>query len=278
MLIVLFWLATAGWYVHREMAPFWNADSAPPFAIDLTDEAVRQSLPVHWTLYRSGQKSSQLQTTVQYHDAEDEFSLNCLMWTLPLTPGITISKYSSSYRVTRNGRLIETHTYIACREPAELSMDVTTRLSGQTAIVTSQFRTPWGNLDAEPQNIPVTVSGAINPLHPVHRINNLRPGQRWIQPLTDPLADAQRIALLALAKTLIGVDVKQFAGEAKPQRLIAEVTGPKPIEWHGELHECHVIEYRGDSHSARTWVRVKDGWVLQQEAFAAGDEWTMQRN
>jgi hypothetical protein len=278
VLIVLFWLATAGWYVHREIAPYWIADAAPAFAIDLTDEAVVQSLPVRWTLSRSGQKSSQLHTSVQYHDAEDEFSLNCVSWNLPLLPGVTVENLRSSYRVTRQGRLVETNSKIIFRDPPQVAIETVARISGSSAVVTFQFRSPWGNLNPESESVPVMQGGVINPLHPVHRLNDIRPGQHWVQSLTDPLADAQRVALRSIAIKTVGVDLKQFIGDAKPKRLIAEVTGPTPMKWHGELHDCNVIEYRGDDHHARTWVRVKDGRVLRQEAFAAGDEWTLQRD
>lgn len=278
VLIVLFWLSTAGWYVRREVAPYWHVDAAPAFAVDLTDEAVGQSLPVSWTLSRSGQKSCQMQTTIRYHDADDEFSLNSVLRNLPLMTGITVDQFQSSYRLTRHGRLVETNSKIIFREPAAVTMETNARMVAGSAIVKFHFRSPWGNLDPEPKNVPISEAGAINPLHPVHRLRNLRPGQRWVQPLTDPLANAQRVALASLAKQHSGVDLRQFLGDPKSKKLLAEVTGPQPLEWHGSLHECLVIEYRGDDHSARTWVRVKDGWVLKQEASSAGDDWSLQRD
>ena len=152
------------------------------------------------------------------------------------------------------------------------------RFDNGATIVTWQFRSPWLDLDPPASHMGIADAGALNPLHPVHRLRNLRPGQRWVQPLTDPLADAQRMALSEIAKRYTGVDFKQFAGPAKAKNLLAEVAGPKSLEWHDEMQDCYVITYRGDNYAASTWVRVADGLVLRQEASSSGDEWTLQRD
>ncbi len=278
-LIVLCWLATAGWYVRREVMPYWTADTMPAYAVDLADEAARTALQVQWTLTRKGHKPCPLRTTVDYHDADDEFSLNCTLFNLDLIHEIKVEKYRSSYRVNRWGRLIANSTSITIgKDGLSLTLNSTARVENGTAIVTWQMRSPWMDLDPPAASVKMADAGALNPLHPVHRLRNVRPGQRWVQPLTDPLADAQRIALAAIAKQYTGVNFKQFAGPGKAKDLFAEVTGQTPLEWHDQFHDCFVITYRSDNYAASTWVRVADGLVLRQEASSSGDEWTLQRD
>jgi hypothetical protein len=280
ILIVLFWLTTAGWYVQREIMPYWTADAAPTFAVDLTDEALRQSLPVTWSLSRAGHKVCPIRTTVEYHGEEDEFSLHCVVWKLELVPGLTIDTYRGSYRVTRQGRLVESKTIIAIGPDQQIQakLTITAKIIDGNALVKCQLQSSVGAWESAEERKLVGDIGTLNPLHPVHKLSNLRVGQRWTQPMSDPVAEAQRAALLLLGRQLTGVNLQQLFGESAPKSLIAEVTGPAPFEWHGHLHNCYVIEYRGDGHTASTWVRVSDGWVLRQEASANGDKWELQRD
>ncbi len=278
-LIVGCWLATAGWYVRREVLPYWTADAMPAYAVDLADEAARTALQVAWTLTRKGHKSCPLRTTVDYHDADDEFSLNCTLFNLDLIKEIKVEEYRSSYRVNRWGRLMATSTSIKLgKDGLSLRLNSTARFENGTAIVNWQIRSTWFNLDPPPEVVKMADAGTLNPLHPVHRLRNVRAGQRWVQPLTDPLADAQRIALAALARHYTGMNFSQLAGPGKAASLLAEVTGPTPLEWRDKSHDCYVINYRGDNYAASTWVRVADGLVLRQEASSSGDEWVLQRD
>lgn len=278
-LIVLFWLATMGWYFRQEVLPYWTADAAPAYAVDLADEAGRTALQVSWTLNRRGQKPTTIRTSVDYHDSENEFSLNCTMRNLDLIQDIKIEKFHSSYRVNRWGRVVETSTEVTIgKDKDAVTLNTTARVVDKTAVVTTQIRSPWGNLDPPPEYVKVDNAGSLNPLHPVHKLRNVRLGQTWVQPLSDPLAEAQRIALFAIGNKYTGVNLSSFSGPMKSKTLIAEVTGPKQLEWHDQMHDCHVINYRGDGHRASIWVRIADGWVLRQEAAAGGDEWTLQRD
>lgn len=278
-LIIVFWLATTAWYIRREIAPYWNSHQAPAFAIDIADEAIRQSLPVSWTLIRRGHSPSQVRTSVLYHEGEDEFSLNCQLWKLPLTRDLKIDLLHSSYRVARDGRLIATTTRItfgADRNTVTMLMSARIRDHGVDA--SCQIHSPWGNLAPTSEWVAGESAAGLNPLHPVHKLRNVRIGQRWVQPLSDPLAQAQQFALVAFARSATGIDIKDLVHRAPPRSLIAEVVGPEPLEWHGEIHSCLVIEYHGDNHSARTWVRAGDGWVLRQEVAAGDDQWVLQRD
>ena len=54
LVIVSFWLATTGWFVAREVAPRWRSGDAPPYAIELADEALKSPVPIKWRLVWNG--------------------------------------------------------------------------------------------------------------------------------------------------------------------------------------------------------------------------------
>jgi hypothetical protein len=115
--------------------------------------------------------------------------------------------------------------------------------------------------------VPVPRGQPLNPLQPVNRLTELRPGRRWVVHENDPLREA------------IAVLVKEQAGqfgikppEEKRDVLIGEVLSEQQIlDWHEHQVACWVIEYRRDELVARTWARVSDGKVLKQEAFHKGE-------
>jgi hypothetical protein len=114
---------------------------------------------------------------------------------------------------------------------------------------------------------PVTVSSqgsVLMPLHPVNHVRGLRPGQTWHMPLVDPLGDA----LAALVPGSQPGTTTVFA-KVEPQTRTLQ-SGKQEIE-------CYVIEYKSDDLNGRTWVRVSDGLVMQQEATMSGDTWILQR-
>jgi len=122
--------------------------------------------------------------------------------------------------------------------------------------------------------VPVPTGQALNPLQPVNRIADLRPGRRWLVHESDPLKEA--VALL----------LKDQAGAfgfklptANRDPLVGEVLSEEQtLDWHGRPISCWVIEYRRDVLVARTWIRASDGKVLQQEAFEKGEILTLIRD
>jgi hypothetical protein len=125
-----------------------------------------------------------------------------------------------------------------------------------------------GLLDKPLDLAPVAVSAhgsVLLPLHPVNRIQGLRPGQHWRQPVVDPLADS-----LALFKSLAP------AGEA---RFLDATVRPRGqiLSRQGRPTPCLVIDYRGEEMEARTWVEEDSGLVLRQEVTAEGGHWVMRR-
>jgi hypothetical protein len=147
---------------------------------------------------------------------------------------------------------------------------------------------------------PVAVShhgSVLDPMQPVTRIRNVKPGQAWDMPLVDPLAEALAAALV----DWFGLDVRGLLGLNSPRRLKARVLPEvQVLNWHEldvqcELQNsrrggrkqdrfpaidpkrCLVIEYQGKDASARTWVMEETGLVLRQEATVGGMTWAFER-
>src|SRR5829696_3654452 len=119
-------------------------------------------------------------------------------------------------------------------------------------------------LDVGEVKVPVAGQGsALNPLHPVNRITGLSEGRRWRIALFDPTA-------VDLGKALgpeIGGLLKTVESVRIPV-LEAEVT-TDTLAWDGDEVPCFKVEYREPGKQellAATWVRRRDGLVLQQHS------------
>lgn len=278
--ILAFWLLTTGWFVRREILPAWGASDAPPYAIELADEAMRQAVPVTWTVSRNGEFLTTATTRAEYVEIDDTFVLSCDVRGFPLLDRgalpVTIERLRNTNRISRAGELLGMQTEIALLAAgSRIELNIAAEVRDGKAWPQCTVRSPWGTLSPPLEAVPVATASVLNPLHPVQRVRGLHPGQRWVTPLVDPLADALRVALDRWIRDTIGGRVPWAAG---PRQLIAEVTGPRTLEWNGQDQACYVIEYRGDDYQAASWVRVRDGLVLRQEAGAHGDEFALQRN
>jgi hypothetical protein len=279
--ILALWVATLGWFVRREILPHYLADAPPLHQIDLSDEAMRQSIPVRWSLSRNGQYLAPVNTLVKFNDADDTFSVISDVFRFELVKvgdtALFVEKFRNVYRVTRRGTIVGMQTQVIIKIGGEsMEVNIAADIVDGQAVPRCQVKSPWINLEPKLEPIAVAAGGGLNPMHPVHRINGLRVGQRWAMPLIDSLADVQRAAIEGVVKKMSGLSLPSL-GETGRQVLIAEVTGPMALEWNGIDHECLVIEYRGDNVSGKTWVRRSDGLVLRQEARNGTDELVLQR-
>jgi hypothetical protein len=106
----------------------------------------------------------------------------------------------------------------------------------------------------------------LNPMHLLNRVPGMRPGRHWRVPLLDPLADTNAIGAF-IPKSLA---VTELEASVEPVML----------KWGHEEVTCYCIEYRKPGEAdvrARTWVRRRDGLVLQQEAGVGGLALIIQR-
>ncbi len=281
--VVVFWLATMGWLVYRDIWPSLRPGQPPPFAIDLADEAQLHAARIRWVIIKvsDGQetKIGRARTWVSYRAADDTFELHNETEKLTLG-GLVLSvqmrHMKSMYRVRPDGSLREMTVNLDANVRAALSsLDIKASVAGE--VREGQFfahgvleAAGWGKHELDLQPVQVSPHGTVlNPLHPVNRITGLQMGQQWRMPLVDPLADAVYAQLAE----------KLPAFKPGPKFLNATVLDkPQSLVYEGKPVDCLVIEYRGDDElAAKTWVRRSDGLVLRQEASGFGDRVILQR-
>jgi hypothetical protein len=283
-LIVAFWLLTTAFVAYRDLWPVLFASGPPPLAIDLADEAA-QTAPVRWTIHFSGQsKPGRLITQMKYQESDDTFAFTNTYSELRYeSAGVAVSvpKLTNVIRVTREGDLREQTVdgrleffFRALPVGNAEARIVGTVVDGQ---LIAKVEANYTIASLSPQRlsrtlepIPVPRGQPLNPLQPVNRIADLRPGRRWVVRESDPL------------KEIIGVLAGDFGfrlPDEKRDPLIGEVLSSRQeMDWNGEAVLCWVIEYRRDEPVARTWVRASDGKVLKQEAFQKGETLTLVRD
>jgi len=272
LVIVTFWLATTAWFVAREVAPRFRSGDAPPYVIELADEALRNAPAIRWRLVRNGKDIGQVRTSMPYIEADDVFELKADTERIelgrigPIT--VTVQKLSNVERVNHDGELRGLRTHVELEMAgAVVSVDVTAEVKAGMIHRSCTLTSPAGEIKPALEPVPYRRGSVVNTMHPVNRVKGIKPGQQWRVPLFDPLSDALRSA------------VPTGSPDAAPQFLSAEVLAqPQELEFERAMHPCLVIEYSGpDDFSGRTWVRVADGLVLRQEARAHGDTLVLQR-
>ena len=286
--ILLFWIATTGYILYREVGPRWFFDDGPPpLRIDLVDEAA-QAVPTKWSIYRGTQKVGALSSRMEYVAADDTFRFVNQYQRVNFDfekVTILIPRLETRVRVTRAGELRE----------QELNGDLEVlvakvKLGGATANVESRVvdgqlvgqcqltNSPFGNIDRPLDPVPVRAGEVLHPMMPVNRLQDVRPGRRWTVRVADPLQESMLALFEERAKQ------SPLLAAALPRRQqqewLAEVSDrPETLERKsGERVECWVIEYRTEEIQARTWVNVVDGRVMRQEATFMGEHLVFERD
>ncbi|MBY0459211.1 MAG: hypothetical protein K2V38_17920, partial [Gemmataceae bacterium] len=277
--ILVFWLATTGYVVKRDVWPRLFGSGAPPVAIELADEA-KQNVPARWTILRNGQKVGRLTTLMKYHDATDEFQFTYRYTDLKLEQGglsLVFSEVVADVRLTRAGDLKEEHvTGKAAVRMQELELfraGIEVRgvvrdgvLTGRAELKNDEIALLNVADDLDP--IPVPNGTPLNPMQPVNRLSQVWGEKRWVVHESNPLGES--LGRL-LQKKLAERGFKLPEGPKK-DLVIAEVESPpQRLTWQGKEVECWVIVYRRAEPFARTCVQVKDGKVLRQEAAEKGE-------
>src|SRR4051794_28870959 len=109
--ILIFWLATSAWFFMRDVWPYVTAESPPPFAIDLADEALRQVIHERWVLTRNGDRVATITSSLKYFEPDDTFQLTCQLVGESEIASIGENKliarwYEDRYIVNRAGELL----------------------------------------------------------------------------------------------------------------------------------------------------------------------------
>jgi hypothetical protein len=214
-------------------------------------------------------------------DADDTFQFTSKYSSVRLDFGsvrVQIPELTTTVRVTRSGELREQGMEgdLVLRFAGidvKASAKAEGRVAGGRLVGRCEIRSPLGNVNREFEPVAVPSGHALNPLQPVSRFADVRPGRRWVVQEVSPLEDA-------IATLLTGVLAEHglTVPERKREPLVAEVLpSPETTRWKDEDVSCWVIEYRRGDATARTWVRRSDGKVLRQEALLMGERLAIER-
>ena len=177
ILILLFWAASSSWFFYVEFWPRIRGGDAPPFVIDLADEARRNSPPVNWDIFRGGKLIGKLSTSINYRDTDDSFELTGRASNLDLAKiaEVEVSQMNNSYRVTREGKLLAVSADASLKiKGLQCRVVLDGVLAGQ--VFNTTIKLELEKFSKEFKLAPVTMSNrgsALNPLHPVDRIQGL---------------------------------------------------------------------------------------------------------
>ena len=249
--IVIFWLGTTGWMLYRDLWPRLNTRDAPPFTIDLDEEAGGERSAVHWIVRWKGQRVGSANTWVQRHwPTNDTYQLRSKYQFESFKMSILdVKKMDSTYWVTKEGELREVEAKVTIaiqgfRGPMEVKV---------TGVVEDHRLTPHLRITNSPLGDRELDLDAVEPWN---RLADVRPNQRWQITVFDPLADS-------IAAALPGAS----GGTRTLEAGVRESTDQDFQFVRGQKTPCTVIEYRGENLKALTWIRTSDGLVLRQEAI-----------
>ena len=282
-LIALFWLGTAALFLSREVLPKYLASAPPPYQIDLVDEATQQA-PTRWliTPERRGSSGS-LSTRMEYLAADDGFRFVNTYSQLQLDTGlqglvIDVPSLDTAVTVTRAGQLraqrmqgelaVKAGPVELARAKAELDGAVAGGVlrSHLTIHYPVNAKSPVIDRDLDP--VAVESGQVLNPLMPVNRLRDVRPGQTWVVRESNPLGEAVSALMREFVKDKGSKLLDGVMGASGPREFLAEVA--RDPEWverpKAEQVRCRRIDYRSERGAARTWVSVEDGRVMRQEA------------
>jgi len=270
--ILLFWLGANGWLFYREAWPRWRSGEPPPYTIDLTEELSRAS--VNWKILKKDKEIGYAVSRVERqpdrtYKLHIQFHFNEFRVVI-----LTVRKLGGVYHVTEDGELlgVSAHAVVAMKDKlgsTEMDFEMKGRVEQGALVAELYFN--HEKLDLGELKVPIArQGGALNPLHPLNRLPGLSEGRRWHITLFDPLSALSR-ALPEFQQAVEGMGVRE---------LVAEVT-LDTLAWDGNDIECFKIEYRtpgDDDLVASTWVRRRDGLVLQQHSSHGLSELTLRRS
>lgn len=286
-LIILFWAGTVGWFGYRELWPILFPSDAPPFSIELADEVTSEvgsqirGPDVLWGIYRNDKRIGRAETRLRYFREDNTFEMETRLVEVKLLPFVELPEMKNAYRLTRSGKLLAIRMdgrmqIFGLEGKASFSGEVHDGKLERRGLIDLR---PFGDkaeVKLDPVDAPT--GSVLNPMHPVPRIKGLRPGRQWRMPILNPLADAIEPAVKALAEKHGFKDLPQIKLPSGPKFVDAEVLDETTkIKLDDKEYECRIIEYRGEERPARTYVRISDGAVMRQEAYALGERITLRR-
>lgn len=289
-LILVFWLAVAGYVARRELVPRFFASAPPAIDFVLVDEL--SSASTRWTMYQDDRQVGTVTSRTEYVPADDSFRFSTSYRGLKFdfrVVGFEVPAANTAVRVGRDGALREqsmSGTFEATMAGVAVGSakaEVDGRVTAGLLRGRAKLDLPVlldRPIDEELEPVPVPAGQVMNPMMPVDRLRGVTPGRRWAVRLVDPMRDAlQRLASKILERR--GVGTRLFAGaSAADKELMAEVDAtPVTLDRADGPASCWVIRYESTDKTiaATTYVRRDDGRVLRQEASGLGERLRFER-
>jgi hypothetical protein len=281
LVIVGFWLTTTGWLLWQDLASRFRTDEPPPYVIDLVEEVrMENRFRPHatWKVFLNDGEVLQAQTWVQPAETGNNTTYEikarlAAKYGRPdqaVTVGpMQLREVETTSEVTREGDLLSLRCEVKARVdkavwlpvgPMDVVMFLTCEIHDGRLfphVIVRHQEVEVFDKKLEPVKLP-SHGAVLVPLHPVNRIQGLRPNQAWRIPLVDPLAGL----------------LPGGSGGALEARVLPEA---EMLTHKGHKVPCWVIQYEGESTSARTWVQQDSGLVLRQEVIQGGERWRMER-
>jgi hypothetical protein len=272
--VVLSWVAANGWLIRQHTLTYWRPGEPPPCHIDLTEE-ISSSLVAWEILQKDRHVGSATSAVERQRDRTYRLSTQLRFEEMKL-PLMQIKRISTMYHINGDGALLglsarfllQTALAKNAFEQFELAIggeveqgEITPRLW------LNQERVPLGEF-----KVPVTGASVVNPMQLLNRVPGLSEGRHWRMTLFDPIA--------ALSKALPEYKEMFAAAESMSVPELHAVVVGDTLRWDNEDVPCYKIEYRkpGDPEPvATTWVRRRDGLVLQQFSSSGLFELTIRR-
>jgi hypothetical protein len=288
-LIILSWLGTLGWLAYRQWGYLLYPEEPPKIRIDLADEVAPEY--ASWILERKGQKVGTA-GTAKIPRKDGGFTLSSTLSQFDNSLGpvtVTIEQFNTTRAVNRAWEVESIKARAVLRlKMAGMNLKVDAKIQGtvEDDVFQSEcdFDSELGRMKEKLQPIPLTTRKANTPLQPIHRFENLRPGQRWTEANIDPVSEAlsaatRQVMTKLVTSALEGQKLPFKIPEIQtPKELRAEVLAePEVLDYGPEKVSCWVIEYTAKDIKSRTWVDRRDGKIIQQEASGLGEKLLMRR-
>jgi hypothetical protein len=273
--VIACWLAANFWLFHREVWPRWRSGEAPPYTIDLTEELGNPASD--WEMLQKGKVIGRALSRVERRpDRTYALHTDLYFRNFPL-PLIVLTRISTAYRVTEEGDLRGLWAQFVGRFSREIAgiSDFDVQIDGtvENGEVAPKLRMNQLPLPLGDFKVPIRESGSVlNPMQLLNRVPGLSVGRSWRMHLFDPVQ--------AFSKAL--PEYREIAAAAEGMtipELHAEVVADT-LHWDDQDVACFKIEYRKPGEPdpvAATWVRRRDGLVLQQQSASGLFELTLRR-
>jgi hypothetical protein len=213
-----------------------------------------------------GKKQGQAYSSIKFRRSDRTFAFKSMFRANDAELAKLLFKIVSNYRVSQDGELLEIRVDIVIEQDANQDILLGASITGKVeegkikpdVLMILGKKKIKMDLRAFGISAETKVSrNFLNPMHLLNKVNGLHEGQEWVIQL---------------------MEITSFESMSLPI-LVAKVSSTT-LSWHGKDVPSFLIEYREKNMQqvhARTWVRQRDGVVLQQEADYMGRKLLFQR-